>query len=203
MIAAIILAAGPSTRLGRPKQLLPLGGGTLLSHAIDCAAGGGCDPVLVVVGAHAEEVAPEAERRSAKIVRCSAWRQGLSASIRAGVEGLGVHAPEARAAMLLLCDQPRLTPWIVGRLVREYDAQAGRIVACEYGGAPGVPAIFDRSRFEELCHLHGSGGAKSLLLSHAASLVRVAWAEGAVDIDRPEDLPELEPGERPQSGRRQ
>jgi len=196
MIAAVVLAAGASTRLGRPKQLLRLGGRSLLGHAVACAAEGGCAPVFVVVGAHAEAVAAEAERHAARVVPCPAWSEGLSASIRAGVEAVEAAASTARAVLLLACDQLRLTPAVVHALRDAYGGEAGRIAACEYGGAPGVPALFDREYFPELGRLHGPGGAKPLLLRHAAHLVCLPWADGEVDVDRPADVPPDQPGSR-------
>jgi molybdenum cofactor cytidylyltransferase len=188
LIAAVILAAGASARLGRPKQLLAYRGRTLLRHVVDCAAAGGCDPVLVVLGAHADAVRAELEETTAHAVRNDAWRQGVGSSVRAGVDAVQRGWQDASAVLLLTCDQPRLTPELVRRLRERFVRTAARIVACEYAGIVGVPALFARSLFPELLALPGPTGAKPVLQAHAREVVGFAWPDGAADVDTPEDL---------------
>jgi molybdenum cofactor cytidylyltransferase len=188
LIAAIILAAGESARLGRPKQLLPFRGRSLLRHVIDCATEGGCDPVLVVLGARAEEMRAELEGSAAQRVLNAAWRQGIGSSVRTGVAAVRQRWPAASAVLLLTCDQPRITPQLVRRICDRFDRADARIVACEYAGTIGVPALFERSLFPELLALPGTTGAKPVLEAHPTEVVRLAWPDGAEDIDRPEDL---------------
>jgi len=190
VIAAVVLAAGGSTRFGRPKQLMPFRGRSLLRHAVDCATAGGCDPVFVVLGAQINDLRPELEGTPSSVVVNADWQQGLATSVRAGVRAVQQIAA-ARALLLLTCDQPRLTPTVV-RDIRERFEQAGsRIVASEYAGTVGVPALFDRSLFAELLALKGAGGAKVILQAHAKDLDRVAWPDGAFDIDTPGDYEKL------------
>jgi molybdenum cofactor cytidylyltransferase len=192
VIAAVILAAGRSERLGRPKQLLPHRGRTLLRHAVDCARDGGCDPVIVVLGAAAESVRSEFDDGQVVLVTNEAWREGIGSSVRAGVEAVVQGSSETRAVLLLTCDQPRITARLVRRLRQRFEAGDTRIVACEYAGTVGVPAVFERSLFPELLALSGAVGAKPLLETHAASLARLPWPDGVVDIDHPEDCDQLE-----------
>jgi molybdenum cofactor cytidylyltransferase len=188
VIAAVILAAGESARLGRPKQLLAYRGRTLLRHVVDCAAAGGCDPVLVVLGAHADALRSELEETTARAVRNDAWRQGVGTSVRAGVGAVQRGWPDASGVLLLTCDQPRVTPELVRRLNERFVRAGARIVACEYAGTVGVPALFARSLFPELLALPGPTGAKPVLQSHVRDVVSFAWPDGAADIDTPEDL---------------
>jgi molybdenum cofactor cytidylyltransferase len=188
VIAAVILAAGESARLGRPKQLLPYRGRSLLRHVVECAVAGGCDPVLVVLGARADELLGELEGTAAHRVRNEAWRQGIGSSVRAGVAEVRRRWPAASAVLLLTCDQLRVTPDLVRRIGERFDHTAGRIVACEYAGTVGVPALFERSLFPELLALSESAGAKPLLEAHASDVVGLPWPDGAVDINVPEDL---------------
>jgi len=188
MIAAVVLAAGASTRLGRPKQLLLYQGSSLLRRTVDCAADAGYGPVIVVVGAVADAVSAEVEGLPVEVVRNDAWQEGMGSSIRAGVQIVKERLPRIRAVVLLACDQPLLTPGILRDLGDGFDGVAGRMVACEYAGTVGVPALFERSRFEDLLKLRGPGGAKSVLEAHPSDVVRFPWPDGSIDIDRPEDL---------------
>lgn len=185
MIAAVVLAAGASTRLGRPKQLLSAGGQSLVKRAVACCVGARCHPVVVVLGADAELVGRELEDTIARPALNEDWREGMASSVRTGVEALPV---DVEATILLVCDQPRISPEILEKLRDAYDRTPGRIVACEYSGTLGGPALFHRDRFSELLQLRGEDGAKPILLRHAAEIVRVPWPDGAVDIDRLEDL---------------
>ena len=190
MIAAVVLAAGESSRLGRPKQLLPRRGRSLLRHAVDCATVAGCEPVVVVLGAGAEEMRGALSGAGARPVVNADWRSGLGSSVRAGVAALASSAAGVRAVLLLACDQPRLEPVVLRRLVAAFDRGA-RIAACGYAGTVGVPALFDRALFDELLALDGREGARSVLRAHAAEVTAVPWPEGAVDVDTPEDLERL------------
>ncbi len=188
-IAAVILAAGESARLGRPKQLLAYRGRSLLRHVVECADEGGCDPVIVVLGAREQEMLREIESTPAQPVINWNWKAGIQSSIRSAIESLARLSPDARAALLLTCDQPLITPEIVRRLRERFDGRAGRVVACEYAKTVGIPALFERSLFAELCALPGPGGAKSVLQAHPNDLLRLPWPDGAVDVDRAEDIP--------------
>lgn len=187
MTAAIVLAAGRSARFGRPKQLLRIDGRSLVARAVDAAREGGCDPVVVVVGADAEAVRRELADQPVRIVLNEQWEEGLASSVRAGVAAVATLAG-VRAALILTCDQVRLAPAVVRGLLAAAAAAQGKMVASEYGGTVGVPALFDRSHFAGLLALRGESGAKQLLLRHAAAVLRVPWPDGASDLDAPEDL---------------
>jgi len=186
VIAAVVLAAGRSERFGEPKQLVRLGGASLVRRAVGAAVDGGCIPVIAVLGSAAERVGRELVGSPARSVINDDWKAGLASSVRAGVAALDGESA-VRAVLLLTCDQPLLDGAIVREILEAFDGAAGRIVACEYAGTVGVPALFERSRFPELADLSGERGASRILREHAADVVRVPWPGGAIDIDTPED----------------
>jgi molybdenum cofactor cytidylyltransferase len=181
-IPLILLAAGGSSRLGRPKQLLPYDGGTLLRHAVATALTSPCRPVVAVIGAHAEQMRAEMAGFPVEIVENTAWTEGLSTSIRAGVDTAIRLAPAAGAVVLMLCDQPRVTPALIEELVRAHEAGAS-IAASAYAGTVGVPALFAKRFFTELIALTRDQGAKRILAGYADEVMPVAFPEGALDID--------------------
>ena len=185
MIAGVVLAAGGSRRLGRPKQLVSVGGRSLVQHAADCCLAGGCKPVRVVLGASFARIRPRLQDLPVELLRNEDWQEGIASSMRIGVRELPAGV---EAVLLATCDQPRLSPGVVRRLIAAFDGSPGGSAACEYAGTVGVPALFGAGRFEELLALRGDHGAKKLLLSNPGSLARVPWPDGAVDLDCPEDL---------------
>lgn len=188
MIAAVILAAGESSRMaGRAKQLLRWGGRPLIRVVVDAAAGAGCRPVIVVLGARAERIGEEIAGLPVEVVTHPGWSKGMGSSIAAGIGHLLSAAHPVRGALLLTCDQPRISSVVIGGLIDAFDDVEGRRVACEYAGTVGVPALFERSLFDELLLLRGDRGAKSLLLRDPDKLVRVPWPEGVENLNTPGD----------------
>jgi len=191
VIAAVVLAAGEASRLGRPKQLVAYRGRSLIRGAVEAALGGGCSPVVVVLGARAEQVRREIEPRDVRVVVNSAWREGMAASVRAGIAELAA-ADEVEAVVLTGCDQPHLSAEVFRRLLEAYRGRedpAASMAACEYAGTLGAPALFARAEFGRLLSLEGDRGARDLLRAEAGRVVRISWPEGARDVDTPEDLP--------------
>jgi molybdenum cofactor cytidylyltransferase len=190
-IAAIILAAGPSSRLGRPKQLVEVEGKSLIERALDAANGAGCEPVLVVTGAIHRQIVARIQRSGAGIVRNVDWKQGLGSSIRAGIERLLKRDPEASAVLLTVCDQPLLRAGHLRRLIN-LRSETGRPIVCSrYAETVGVPAIFGREFFGELMQL-GEHGAKQLLLSHPDQSAQISLPEAELDIDEEADIERLD-----------
>jgi molybdenum cofactor cytidylyltransferase len=188
-LAAIILAAGAATRMGRPKQLLPYRGRTFLEHAIQQAMEAAFHPVLVVVGAHAQAVSAALGAQPVLIVRNDAWQGGMGSSIAAGVRRLETCG--AAGAAVLLADQPLVTSSHLLAMTAVFNAGACDIVAAEYGGVLGVPALFRRVTFSALTALPPGAGARQLLRSGEFQAAAYPLPEAAVDIDTPQDLAAL------------
>lgn len=186
-VGLVILAAGASTRLGRPKQLLPYRGRSLLRHAAETAVGSTCRPILVVIGAHAAELAGEVSDLPVHVVENPRWPRGMGTSLRAGLEALEAVGPEVGAVVITLCDQPLLSTAIIDSLVRAHRDSGRPIVASEYGGVLGAPALFDRILFGELLTPKDAGGAKEIIARHRADVCSVPFPGGAIDIDTPQD----------------
>jgi molybdenum cofactor cytidylyltransferase len=189
-IAAVILAAGGSSRLGQPKQLLAYGGKSLLRRAGEAAVDSGCSPVLAVVGANAERMREELTGLPATIVENAAWERGMGASIKAGMSAVAAD-PRVSASLLLLCDQPRVSCGVLRSLISSFAQSEALVAASAYAGSLGTPALFSRTLFEELLSLDDDEGAKRLIRRHAASSVTVPFPEGAFDIDTPDDAARL------------
>ena len=185
-VAAIILAAGASSRLGKPKQLLELNGETLLRRAARSAFEAGCSPVVVVLGAEAECLRDELTGLSVSVVVNGDWKEGISSSIRAGLAHVN-----AERILLLSCDQPRVDGPALKRLVDLGLTSGKPIVASAYADTLGVPALFDRSLFGELLQLRGDEGAKRIILAQPERVARFAFPAAAIDIDTPADLRSL------------
>ena len=180
-VAAVILAAGGSTRLGSPKQLLDFRGRSLLRHAAETALATDCRPVLVVLGSGADRLQTELAGLDVHTVENRAWELGMGTSIRCGLETLATLAPDVDGALLTLCDQPLIGTEALRSLVAA--CSPGKIAAAAYDGTVGVPAVFGRAFFDELRGLPDGAGAKPVLLRQAASVVAIAMPAAATDID--------------------
>ncbi len=189
MIPALLLAAGASQRLGRPKALLPFRGSTLVEQAAETLLAAECSPVLVVIGPEAERIRARIRGLAVEVIECAASREGMSASIRTGIEALRDAVPAASGLVLALVDQPRMSPELVRRLVVE--GGAGGLAASDYGDAIGPPAYFGRDLLGELASLTGDRGAKRVLQAHRDRLRLVPFPGGALDVDREADYERL------------
>jgi molybdenum cofactor cytidylyltransferase len=182
-IAALVLAAGSSRRLGHPKQLLSFGGRPLVRIIADRARASTCDRVIVVLGANANAIAPALRGADVETVVNRDWPEGIASSIRCGV--VWAEGESCSAVLVLVCDQPALDAVHIDRLVAAYRAGSPR-VASRYAGTLGVPALFDRTSFPDLRGLRGDEGARHILRV-ARDVAAVDWEPGSVDIDTNED----------------
>lgn len=185
-VAAVILAAGASRRLGQPKQLVIWEGEPLLRRAARVARESGFRPVRVVLGAGAEACRDVLAGLEVEIVLNAAWEEGLGSSVRAGVAAL---PSEVDGLLLLVCDQPALERGLLDRFLAAHAADPDRVVASCYAGIRGIPALFPRRRFPELSALRGDRGARGLL--GGVGVLEIPFPGGEEDLDTPEDLARL------------
>ena len=185
---AVILAAGASTRMGTPKQLLELDGQPLVVRAVAAALASPAWPVVVVLGAHAEKIRPVLARLPVLIADSPAWAEGMAASIRAGVTTLRQFSRALDGALVALCDQPAFSADTIARLVAAQGSSGRSIAAAHYRGRHGAPALFLRAHFETLAHHTGEEGARALLHGDPARVASVDLPALAHDLDTPADL---------------
>ena len=189
--ASILLAAGASTRLGSPKQLLRLNGESLLQRTARLAAEAGCSPNLIVLGAHSEILKPGIDGGNFTLLENPGWQEGMGSSIRVAMKRVLMAPKVPGSVLLLVCDQPDLTVDLLRALLDLHDARPEAIVASQYGGALGVPAVFGAHYFSELAMLSGESGARRVISRHVEHAQQVEFAGGDFDIDLPEDAARL------------
>jgi molybdenum cofactor cytidylyltransferase len=196
-VGLILLAAGGSVRMGRPKQLLPVStpesgeagaapAESLLRHATRVAVEAALRPAVVVLGAHSDALVPHIADLPVHILAHSGWQRGIGSSIKAGVECVTALAPALDAIMIVVCDQPHLSAGVLRRLLRTYRGSAASIVASAYAGTIGVPAIIDRSLDAELRALGDRDSARRIINRDPSRTSAVPFPLGAVDIDTPD-----------------
>jgi molybdenum cofactor cytidylyltransferase len=194
-VAAILLAAGASRRLGRPKQLVKIGGESLLQRTARLALGAGCTPVVVVLGSRADLLRAELAGLAVEIVVNAEWETGMASSIHCGLRALAGRG--AGATMVLVCDQPMLMEGTLTSLIATHRGVGGEgapdITASTYAGGRGVPAIFGRAGLPALMQLTGDEGARKIISDPKWKVAVMEFAGGAVDIDLPSDIA-LRPG---------
>jgi molybdenum cofactor cytidylyltransferase len=178
-VAAVVLAAGASTRLGEPKQLVVLGGETLLERAVRVAREAACLPVVVVLGAEYAQVLGNSMLGDVVTVINDKWQEGMASSIRLGVRTLGLSATDAEGVLLMTCDQPAVTVKHLVHLTLRDEVKASR-----YAGKNGVPAFFPKRYFDKLMELKGDAGARELL----AEARYEELENGELDVDTMKDL---------------
>ena len=188
-VALLLLAAGASTRMGRPKQLLPYQGRTLLRHAAETAVASGCAPIALVTGALHEALAAEVLGLPIAVVHNPDWETGMASSIRTGLVAVTTARPAA--VLIMLCDQPLVTPELLCQLVAQQRQTQAPIVAAAYGDTLGVPVVFAQTMLPELLQLQGQQGAGQLIASLGAAVGRVLFPAGLLDVDTPEQYAAL------------
>jgi molybdenum cofactor cytidylyltransferase len=189
-VAIVILAAGGSSRMGSPKQLLPWQGKSLLVRACQEAIEAQCGPVVVVLGAHADRMRPHISSLNVNAVVNDDWTSGMGTSIRLGIRSITSALP-VDAAILCVCDQPHVTAGVYQTLIKAFRASHMPIVASKYADAIGTPALFSATLMPQLLALKDDEGGKSILTRLAHDVLAVPFPLGAADIDTPEDYERL------------
>lgn len=183
-IAAVILAAGESKRLGQPKQLVRLQDEALVDRAVRAAREASVDQIVVVLGASDDEIRRQA-KLEATVVTNQDWNSGMASSIHCGLDRL---TPEMDAVILLNCDQPAVNATHLKSLVDALDKST--IAASTYADRIGTPAAFLREHFQALKSLRGDRGAREILLGD--DVAKIPLPDGEFDIDTPADLERLQ-----------
>lgn len=196
--AAIILAAGSSSRMGggRHKLLLPLDDRPVLAHVIDATLASQARPILLVLGHQADQVRlqinPYTRHPDITLIDNTAYLQGMSTSMHLGLQKLissdyknAQSSYQVDSALILLGDQPMITPQVINTLITAYRETGKRIVAPLYGGRRGSPVLFDISLFPELLEVSGDEGGRTVLEHHRqeVELVEMGDAQANYDVD--------------------
>ncbi|GEL75252.1 nucleotidyltransferase family protein [Myxococcus virescens] len=191
-VGVVLLAAGGSSRLGHPKQLVRYQGSTLVRRAAEAAASLRCGPVVVVLGASRDAVAAELTGLAVRTVDHADWAAGPGGSLRAGLGALRETEPPALDAVLvLLCDQLRVDAAHLRTLLDTFERTRASVVASAYEDTRGVPALFARDVFPELEALSPDQGARGVIARVASRVVDVPLPGGGDDVDTPEDVSRL------------
>lgn len=185
--AIIILAAGNSSRMGKPKQLLAFKGKNLLQHSIDIAVQSALGPVWVVLGANNETIQKEIDTQSVNLLINNDWQEGMSTSIRCGINALSATIPVVDGALFMVCDQPYISTFLLQQIIETQRGTRQPIVASSYAQTIGIPAFFQRSLFPSLLTLKGDAGAKKIMQQNAAQAATVFFEQGNTDIDTFQD----------------
>ena len=190
-ISGLILGAGASQRLGPPKQLLPFRGTTMLGWVVgQTQRAASLDEVVVVLGRAADQVRERVDFGTARVVENPVFGEGCSSSYRAGLAALN---PESSAIMIILGDQPGITPEIIDRVAGEWRHKESVIALCSYRGRKGHPMIFAQSMFDQLVGLHGDKAAWKLVDANAGVVQEIYFdLSFPDDINTPEDFERLE-----------
>lgn len=188
----IILAAGGSQRLGRPKQLLTYRGKTLIQHSISVAQQSHATHIIVLLGDGFDYISKEIPGdRKLRIVHNKNWTEGVGSSIRVGISTLLKVDHAVDNAILMVCDQPYISASLLNELIERQQQTGKHIVASKYDETLGTPALFEKRYFKDLSTIAGDQGAKKIILGHAEDCASVPFPMGNIDIDTPEDLKRL------------
>ena len=183
----VILAAGSSTRLGQPKQLLIFEGSSLIKRVAEIALDVS-DKVVVVTGHQQKKVQAELLGLPLIIVQNDSFEEGIASSIRKGLSTLIENFKGLKGVIFLVCDQPYLSQNVLTELIKSADETGKKIISSAYGDTTGIPVLFDKSFFGKLLALKGDIGAKKLIQENLADAATIDFPGGSIDIDTMQDF---------------
>jgi molybdenum cofactor cytidylyltransferase len=184
-IVIILLAAGSSSRMGKPKQQLLIEGKSLLIHSVEIAIKSDVGKVVVVLGSDEEAHRKILNDLSVQVILNPQWQSGMGSSLKAGLKHVLATNPETDAVIVMVCDQPLLTSNHLNSLIQKYRKTNALLVASAYSNTNGVPALFHHQLFDEILNLSDEHGAKKIIQKHQAEVVD--FPDGAIDLDTPDD----------------
>ena len=188
--AIVILAAGQSSRLGSPKQLLRFNEKSLLQHCVEEALQTNI-PVIMVVGANSQLIKYELKNLRITIAENKRWQEGMSTSLQCGLMAAKNINNEIDGIIFMVSDQPFVSVMLLNNLLRAQNENSLPIAACGYAGRLGTPVLFHKYFFDELIDLQGDSGAKKLIEKNKNLATEVSFPEGVIDIDTVEDYKDL------------
>lgn len=190
-VGIIILAAGRSSRFGKPKQLLQFRGKSLIRRAVENALQSDCDPVIAVLGSEFELIKKEIENSECEIVFNENWQTGMSSSIKKGLEKILETSPGISGVIISLCDQPFIQSENYDEIIAKFYETKNPIIASIYNETIGVPAFFSTEFFPALSNLEGDTGAKEIIINHSETVEEISLSEAAIDIDTRDDFEKI------------
>ncbi|MBC3759940.1 nucleotidyltransferase family protein [Hyunsoonleella sp. SJ7] len=187
-IAIAVLAAGASTRMGCPKQLLKWGEKSLIQHAIHTSKNTLAMEVIVVLGANSEDITFEINTEAVTVIVNNEWQQGLGKSIASAAHFVLDSKEKVDGLLIVLVDQPFVTSDYLNEMLKTFNPNKKEIIATSYSKEKiGVPTLFDKTYFRELSQLSGDDGAKGIIKTHK-DLVKVITPNFKnIDIDTQAD----------------
>lgn len=186
-ISILILAAGSSSRMGKPKQLLKVSGEPLILRTLRIGLASAVKRICIVLGHQAKEIKAVLNDQSVEVVVNQQWEKGMGNSLKYGLGKILQSRPETSAVLTLVCDQPLITTHHLNELLHQYISSRKPIITSGYTDVQGVPAIFDRSIFPELLSIDDHQGAKQVIEKITERVATVPFTGGEIDLDTPED----------------
>jgi molybdenum cofactor cytidylyltransferase len=191
-VSAVVLAAGGSTRFGKPKQFALFQGETFIRRIVRAAIESDCAPVVVVASEDSVQITSELTQFTVTIAMNPDWQRGLGSSIVVGIRDAMNLAPDVDAVVLLTCDQPFVTAAVLTQMIQLRLTSRKPIIASGYAETIGIPALFDRSCFPDLLRLEGDSGAKKIILARLHDVASFDFPSGEIDIDTAADYAKLD-----------
>ncbi len=185
--AVLILAAGASVRLGRPKQSLVINGQTLLQKIVSTTATLQSGPILLVVKKGDSFKVSE----KVMVIENPDAQLGMSSSIKCGIRLLEEQYPDIETVIITVCDQPFITTGLLQEMIEKHQETHLPIIACQYGETVGIPVLFHKVMFEALYGLNGDKGARQLINQQIQQVGLINFPLGNIDIDTEEDYERL------------
>jgi len=185
----IVLAAGSSSRMGEPKQLMKFKSRTFLQHIVEESKEANLNPVICVTGYESDQISKAISDMNVTIVHNELWSEGMGTGISAGIRQAMLL--DLDSVILAVSDQPYVSSGLFAKMLTLKDKSGKRIVASSYAGTLGTPVLFDKEYFNQLKGLQGNQGAKHIVNMNMFDVVPVKFEKGSIDIDTKEDYEKL------------